>query len=154
MDAINSFKTIPGFPNYAISRDGYVKNIRTGRILKNYLSRKYYNVCLSNNGIRHSINIHILMAITYLNHKPDGHKIVVDHINNNPLDNRLDNLQLISHRSNLSKDRERPLLTGVSLSRNGRKYSSKIQINGKVFYLGMFNTELEAYQAYLNMIPE
>ena len=44
------------------------------------------------------------------------HKLVVDHINNDPLDNRLENLQLISHRYNLSKDKKggSSKFTGVS----------------------------------------
>ena len=43
--------------------------------------------------------------MAFLNHKPNGNKLVVDHINNVKTDNRLSNLQIITQRKNTSKDR-------------------------------------------------
>ena len=52
-----------------------------------------------------NIPVHRVMAYTFLNHKPKGFKIVVDHINNNKLDNSVKNLQLITTFENLAKGR-------------------------------------------------
>ena len=38
-------------------------------------------------------HVHILMAIAFLGYTPNGNKIVVDHIDNNPLNNTLENLK-------------------------------------------------------------
>ena len=46
----------------------------------------------------------------------------VDHINNDSLDNRLENLQIITHRENVNKDKKggTSKYRGVSLTANGR----------------------------------
>ena len=47
--------------------------------------------------------VHQLIAMTFRNHIPDGHKLVVNHINFNRLDNRSINLEVITQRENLIK---------------------------------------------------
>jgi len=145
------FVILEDYPNYAISRRGEVKNIKTNQILKTTICNNYLRVGLCNNGMRKSIYVHQLVAIAYMNHKIDGQTIVVDHINNNPLDNRVENLQLITIRLNSSKDKQRNLPTGVYLKYNN-KYQSTIRINGKLKSLGTFTTIEEANQAYQNAI--
>jgi hypothetical protein len=86
----------------------------------------------------------MLVAMAFLNHKPDGtHKIVVDHINNNKLDNRVVNLQLISQRENLSKDRKdgTSKYVGVCWKKSRNKWQVDIKIDGKRKYLGLFTDE-------------
>ena len=97
-------------------------------------------------------NVSVLIAITFLNHKPNGHKIVVDHINNDSLNNNLYNLQLITHRENLSKDKKgfTSKYTGVSRVKSNGKWTSNIRINGELKHLGQFTDEKEAAQAYIN----
>jgi hypothetical protein len=145
------FFILEDYPNYAISRRGEVKNIKTGLILKPRINNNYLRVGLINNGIRKGIYIHQLMAIAYLNHKPNGYNIVVDHINNNPLDNRIENLQLITQRKNTSKDRNRNLPTRVYKTPSN-KFCAKIIINGRQKHIGTFSTIEEASQAYQNAI--
>jgi hypothetical protein len=141
---MENFKQIPGFENYGISPAGEVKNLKTGKILKPQKSNKskYFIV-----GLGKSQYIHILMAITYLNHTPNGHIIEVDHRNDNPLDNRLENLQLITQRQNTVKAMHRDLPTGVYKTPSNR-YRSVICINSKYKSLGTFDTIEEASNAY------
>jgi len=133
--------------HYQVSNLGNVKSLKCGRekILKPSLANTgYYRVCLTS-GV---VFIHKLVAISFLNHNPNGHQLVVDHIDNNPLNNKLENLQLISHRENCIKDRKSKYLTGVSKVSKSNKFRARIVINGKQKYLGCFTNELEASNAY------
>jgi len=119
------------------------------KILNDRLDRTgYLMVKLSINAIGRSWTVHQLVAMAFLNHIPCGHKTVVDHIDNNKLNNRADNLQLISQRENCCKDskNKQSQYTGV-YKRNDNNWWSMIMIGGKQKYLGTFKTELEAYQA-------
>jgi hypothetical protein len=158
------WKDIPNYEGYyQVSDLGRVKSLsrqilnRHGywdskeRILKQALnSNGYSHIVTSKNCKTKSIKVHVLVAISFLGHKPDGsHKVVVDHVNNNKSDNRLCNLQLISCRKNNSKDKinKTSKYTGVYLLKSGKFESKIFHINKKV-YLGTFETEEEASEYY------
>ena len=157
------FKDVPNFPNYMVSNHGRVKTIEKHiempngglrvfpkKILKQIKGKNYHNVRLCNNGKCKSFNIHQLVAIVFLNHKPNGHTIVVDHIDNDKSNNHVSNLQLISQRENLSKDKQNGSSkhVGVHWSKHRNKWSSQIQIKGKIKHLGLFNCETIASIMY------
>ena len=138
---------------YEVSNLGRVKSLRFNkeRILKPIKDgRGYINVGLSSK--KHLV--HQLVAINFLNHTPCGMKLVVDHINNNPLDNRLENLQLISFRENSSKDikNKSSKYTGVSWDKSRNKWTSTIYILKKSIKLGRFKNEYDAHIAYQNKL--
>lgn len=130
---------------------------RKERILKPCPNRSGY-VCLYlyKNGKRTTRPVHQLMAEAFLGHKPNGHKIVVDHIDNNRLNNNLENLQLITQRENISKDRCKGTskYTGVSWSKSSNKWVSSMYVNGKTKHLGTFTDEHEAHKAYQKEIEK
>jgi hypothetical protein len=75
--------------------------------------------------------------------------MVVDHINGNGLDNRRCNLRICSQLQNSQNShRRRP---GKSRFRGvfprGDKWQAAVQHNGRQFYLGLFDSELEAARA-------
>jgi hypothetical protein len=160
------FKDIPNYEGlYQVSNLGNVKSLgnnssRKERILKPQLSRakrcQYYSLTLFSNGIPKRITIHQLVAIAFLGYAPDGtNKICVDHINNNRFDNRLENLQLITNRENSSKDRIGvSVFTGVCWHKGHKKWRAAININGKRKYLGYFDTEIRASEAYQKELNE
>ena len=137
-----------------MSTDGKIRNLnyrKSGNTkeLKQSLLGPYYSVNLDLGLTRKRFRIHQLMAITFLGFVPDGMVLVVDHINNDKLDNRLDNLQIISHRENSSKDKNRNLPTGVCFQPGRKKpYRSIININRKRINIGYFSTQQEASEAY------
>lgn len=101
--------------------------------------------------------VHQLVAIVFLNHKPNRYKgLVVDHINNINTDNRLLNLQLITHRENCSKDKKHcsSKYTGVHFNKKLKKWRSIIYLNGKSKNLGVFTEELKAAEAYKNELKK
>lgn len=141
---------------YKINKKGQVKSFN-GKLLKGGLNDKgylYYHLTKSKYNSK-KIACHKLMAITFLNHKPCGHKVVVDHINNNREDNRLENLQLVSNRINCTKDaKSKSGMVGVSFMKNRSKYRARIKINGKEVHLGLYKTSEEASKAYQNKLKE
>ena len=153
---METWKDIKGYEGlYQVSDLGRIKRFvkdKKGRVLKPSAGKGgYINVNLSKNGVSITKTIHTLVAITFLNHIPNGYKgLVVDHVNNIKSDNRLSNLQLITQRQNTSKDKKgfTSKYTGVSWHKKSEKWISRIVINGKVKYIGCFHNELDAHKAY------
>jgi hypothetical protein len=80
-------------------------------------------------------------------------KLLVDHKNNNGLDNRIDNLRLatrsqnnINSRRNKSKTLSR--YVGVSFDSRKRRWYARIYFNNKGLWLGYFDSEIDAARAY------
>lgn len=76
----------------------------------------------------------------------------VDHINNDPFDNRITNLRLATHAQNCSNARKwknKILPKGVrALPKD--KYQARLQCNKKTIHIGTFPTVEAAYEAYCN----
>ena len=159
------FRPVPGYEGYyEVSNFGNVKSLSNDRTRKEkilrpnligLIGRQYYAVALCKDGKCKNMKIHILVAMAFLGHVPDGTmKIVVDHIDNNKLNNHVSNLQLISSRENLSKDKKNGSseYTGVYWNKYGNKWQSQIRIGDKGKYLGLFVSEEEAAEAYQNAL--
>lgn len=134
-----------------IKRNGYF--ICEEKILKNGLSKNgYYTVSLNGK----SYYIHKLVAIAFLNHTPCNYKLVIDHKNDNQLDNRVNNLQIVTQRENACKTQGRysSKYKGVSWHKRRNKWVAGIRIDGKSIYLGAFNCELAASISYQNKLKE
>jgi hypothetical protein len=76
-----------------------------------------------------------------------------DHINNNGLDNQRHNLRLATRSQQAQNSRKRQGCTvstykGVYFREERSKWGAKITIKGKRVYLGLFETEKLAAQAY------
>lgn len=85
-------------------------------------------------------------------------KIICDHINCNPLDNRKSNLRICTY---LENTRNRSMVTksksgakGVSWSSTAKRYVARIKIPEKRLFLGYFNTVEEASAAYSKAAKE
>lgn len=148
------FKDVKGYEGlYQVSDLGRVKSLLCGKtkLLKGGKdSDGYLCVSLRKNSKQKTISIHQLVAVAFLGHNPCGMRVIIDHISNEKLDNRSENLQLTSNRHNSSKDRKNKTskYTGVSWDKSRSKWVSKIKINGKDKNLGRFTNELEASNAY------
>lgn len=163
------WKAVAGFEGlYEVSSLGNVKSIphmatnclgsfmTKERILKGSLSRGYPHVFLSKGGAKKSVIIHQLMAIAFMNHVPSGHIMVIDHINGIMIDNRVENLRIVTSRFNNSEGyrKDRVSLSskysGVYWNKECKKWHSQIVINGRKKYLGQFKDEIDASNAYKN----
>lgn len=104
------YKEIPNFKGrYFISKCSLIFDKKRDRFIHPHFSgvprRNYPQVTLYVDGEKFTKRVHSLMAVTFLNHFYGDRKIVVDHIDNNPLNNKLDNLQIITMRENNTKDK-------------------------------------------------
>ena len=80
-------------------------------------------------------------------------KLDIDHINGNRIDNRISNLRLANRSQNnenrkCAQSNNKTGLMGVCAKR--KKWRATIVINGKQTNLGVFDTQEDAHQAYLN----
>lgn len=148
---------------YQVSNLGNVKSLnynRTGKskpLVQCTGGKRYLQVCLSKKGKNYNYNVHSLVALMFLNHEAKGsQKIVIDHIDNNPLNNRIENLQLVSNRVNTSKNRigGTSKYLGVHWAKTQNKWVSQIHVNGERIRLGCFDCEIEAHKAYQNKLSE
>lgn len=153
------WKDIPGYEGfYQVSNLGNIKvlkrkGVTKNRITKGFKSGNYYMIALSKNNNYQILGVHQVVAMVFLNHKPNGHKIVVDHINNISTDNRLINLQLISNRKNLSKDKKgKSKFVGVYYNNKTKKWIASLRHFKKRIYLGSFSSEEEAGKYYKEAI--
>jgi len=74
-----------------------------GRVLKQTKRPVGYNtVGLSIKGVVKTYLVHQLIAMAFLNHKPNGMKYVVDHINGDKNDNSLCNLRVVTQKENVN----------------------------------------------------
>ena len=141
---------------YKISNLGRIKKLnykRTNKIYYLKCNTKRCHAHLYKNGIPEMHSIAVWMAITFLNFKPNGYKIVVDHIDNDKTNDSLYNLQILTNRKNLTKEkRAKSGYTGVTIS--GKNWCAKININKERIHLGTFKTREEASQAYQNALKK
>lgn len=140
------WKQVVGFDNYFISSFGRVASTKYGekRLLKFGLyssstgtkKKKYYKVMLSKNCKLYTKSVHSLVAEAFLGFSYDKSKdLIVDHIDNNSLNNNLTNLQIVTRRVNLSKDSKKDH-AGVFWNKRKNAWEAFIGINYKWYYLG------------------
>lgn len=95
---IKDMKTIPGFPNYAITKTGKIWSRKTKKFLKPYnngSSSKYKKILLNNSVKKY---IHRLVLETFIGPCPKGMECC--HNDGNPENNNLNNLRWDTHSSN------------------------------------------------------
>ena len=138
------YKDIPNYEGlYQVSNLGNVKSL--GKIsiagrslkekeLKTYCNSKGYScINLVKDSKRRFFTVHQLIAIAFLGHSTEDRSIVIDHIDNNPKNNNIVNLQIVPNRINTSKDKKNvtSAYTGVSWYKQTKKWRSGIEVEGK-----------------------
>ena len=133
------WKEINDYPLYQVSNLGSVKSLRFGKdkILKSGLSKTgYLCVKLTNESNVKSQYIHRLVADHFIEKNNLG--LVVDHINENKIDNRSENLQWVSQRTNIlniSKEFTSDY-KGVSYNKKLNIFRAQISLKDKKIWLG------------------
>ena len=142
---IEVFKDVPNYEGiYQVSNFGNVKSFKCGKEKQKKStvnSSGYLNICLTDNEKKQrTIKVHVLVAMTFLNYKPNGKQdFVIDHKNEIKTDNRVENLQIISQRENIQKHhKNKNGGLGCVFHPQTKKWRSRIHINGFNIHLGLF----------------
>ncbi len=74
----------------------------------------------------------------------------IDHINGNEIDNRIDNLRIVTHRVNMQnrKTHRAGRLVGATYYKRYGNWRSQIVIDKNNINIGYYKTEQEAHEAY------
>lgn len=153
------WKKIKDFPDYEVSNLGRVKSLKkhNEKILKLQNGTTGYLTCvLCKDGKLNTKKVHKLVAIAFLNHIPNGYKSVINHKNFNKKDNRVQNLEITTQRENANRKHctSSSKYVGVTWNKKSKKWYAQINFNCKTKYLGSFDTEELAYNAYLIKLNE
>ena len=111
IDEVKYYKH-PKFSNYAASKDGDVINVKKNKVMsmiKNncgYLHFNIYNKDLK----KIKTNLQHRFVYEVFNGKIPSH-LEVDHLNENKTDNRIKNLQLLTHKQNIEKSKNKPIIS-------------------------------------------
>lgn len=78
-------------------------------------------------------------------------KNIIDHIDGDSLNNKIENLRDVSTRENQSNMavHRKGHLVGSTFNRHRNKWHSRIWHNGKSVHLGFYSTDKEAHEMYL-----
>jgi len=90
----NDFYDIPNLNGYKINKKGDIYSTKTNKILKQSICNGYMFISKNNQ----KLTVHRLVALTFLP-KIEG-KDIVNHINCDKLDNRLENLEWVTQKEN------------------------------------------------------
>ena len=105
MKGRDNLKPINGYCGYYIDENGNIYSSKSGTIkqLIPYETKHGYMMIglINDFGIRKKVLIHRIVAETFI--KNPNHLPEVDHIDNNPQNNRVENLQWITRKGNLKR---------------------------------------------------
>ena len=103
ISAGGNFFVIPGFTRFGINTLGVVKSNRSGRLLKPSIGPygyPYVNLYDADKGRWRSVNLHVLLARTFIRNSEPGLKCFVNHIDGNKLNFKLNNLEWVTSAEN------------------------------------------------------
>jgi hypothetical protein len=150
---VECWRSIDEYVNYQVSNMGRVRNVTTGKILKQHMNTwGYYAVVLYKESVQKNLCVHRLVANEFL-HEPDHEsKLVVDHIDRNKLNNYVTNLRYATRQQNGMNNTKRKntssIYKGVMFYKRYNKWMSHIRHKGKRIHLGYFVDDQDAARAY------
>ena len=135
----------------AFRNAGYTYNAETGelfngkgKIVKTKNKKGYIYLNLTIDGKRTHASGHVLCWFLHYNEVVPL-DLQIDHKNRIKDDNRINNLRILTNQQNSFNTSSK----GYSWNKQAGKYKSRIKKDGKLIFLGLFDTEQEARFAYL-----
>lgn len=121
---------------------------RCNAISAGYFKRGYIGITINK-------KMYLAHRLAWLYMTGEWPEYLIDHINGEKSDNRFCNLRAanqVGNQQNITKpkvNKRTCSLLGVTLSK-GKYWVAQIRINGRQTYLGTFNTEADAHDAYIS----
>ena len=153
---METWKVIDGYDgNYLISNFGSVKSIKNPLkiifLKQEKIKGGYLRVSLSKKSKVKRFRVHRLV-VHYFIGVIDKEK-EVNHLDKNPSNNKVSNLEVISRRENSThRDYGDNENTGIHKLKNSNTYQVKIYFNGKNIYLGSSTDINEAKKIYKDFV--
>lgn len=148
-------------PEITIEDDTHIVYPERGLIF-NKNSKRFTGIKRKNGYVEFNLNGRPFLNHRFIYEKYYGVKLTqeqqINHINMVKDDNRIDNLEVVSHAKN-NQWRNKPKnntsgYKGVYFNKRDNKYQSRIQYYNKRISLGYFTTAELAYEAYCNKAKE
>ena len=132
---------IPYYSRYSLTKDNLLLDSFTGVARPFYMDAGYLKIRLvSDRGNKQLIALHRLLAMTYLPTDCPVDNLVVDHINHDRLDNRVENLQWLSSKEHgiksVAMDEQSPITVYVKNVITGEELTLP-SIKGAAAYFGI-----------------
>lgn len=133
-----------------IKERGYKYNSETGQVLTTrnniltYVNSGGY-LYINTGKDKKNIGVSVHQFVWYVTY--DEVPTLIDHIDRNKLNNKIENLRLSNKSKNMRNCEKTDNAKGYR--KNYKKFTARIQINNKYITIGNYYTEEEAHQAYL-----
>jgi hypothetical protein len=132
-----------------LKEKGYTYDYTTG-VIKNHKGKEitykqnkgYIQLFLFTAGKEYQVLGHRFGWFYYYGTQPPKH---LDHIDRNPLNNRIENLRETTHQENLFNQKAK----GYTYDKKKNMYCAQLYLDGKNLHLGCYGTTEEARAAYL-----
>lgn len=168
------WRDIPGYDGYyqvsdlgrVRSLDRYVvstvgkKRFFKGGAINGHINKGYRCTSLSKNGKKRTCRFSQLVAMAFLGHVPNGNTLVVDHINGDRSNDRVENLRIVTNRANAStcfRSNESSFSSehvGVAWTERRAKWRAYIKYKGAQINLGHYDSEIKASNAYQSALSK
>jgi hypothetical protein len=149
--SINESGEVIAHTRKVIMPNGGYKIIQEHKPKISITHKGYCKVMLTNsNGTRKGFFVHRLVMQTF-SYKS---KQQINHKDCNKKNNHISNLEYCTNRENtnhrFANIQKLSKYAGVTFHKRSNKWQAQKMINGKRTYLGLFHTEIEAYNKYIN----
>ena len=142
---------------YEVSSEGNIRKVGgTNKKLTLDRTTGYLKSSMTKNKNTYPETVHRVVAKAFIDRSLSGRYVVVDHIDDVKTNNKLSNLRVISIRENTIKpmNSEEYSAKSVGVCKRGDKFISRAYSKGVRLYLGTFDTEREAREAYNNFLKD
>lgn len=157
------WKDIPGYEGYyqvsnysrikslarVVSRGNNKLNLKEKILNPSKNTSGYFQITLSKNKVEKSYQIHRLCLAVFCG--ISLYRNEVNHIDGDISNNYIDNLEWVNRIENnchhAKKTSRTSKFIGVYFHKASKKWMSRIKINNKTKYLGIFDNEIDAYES-------
>ena len=101
----------PVFNNYAANKNGDVLSLKSEKILEMEKNKGYLRFKIDNEKLEKRISYFQHRFVYEVFKGPITRYFEIDHVNNVKTDNRIKNLQLLTHKQNIEKSKNKPIIS-------------------------------------------